>query len=609
MIKPDITFALVKTFYRNGKNQYMAFLPIIIDCTLLLDGDFVAISELQKKYVELYGLKLPISVIRKVLLMGKDEGYFEFDGPLIKKTKKQFESIRPEQEKYLKEHEYIIENFIKFYLETKGEKITVEIAEKAMLEFMEENVYKLIKNSIEKKNDIIPVTGDGKKIAFGRYMRSAIESGDTTTIQYISDIAKGVMIQNAIYLPNTDRIEKNFVNTLLILDTPVVLSFLGYAGIERQQPMIELIEMARESKAKIGIFDFTVSEVAAVLEDCANRIKNKSSDHHGKSIEYFIEQHFSYEEIIIFVGRLEKDLEKNGIAIIKKSNYSSDIYMDELKMEKCIDEVLQYRHRSSKLKDIDSLATTYNLRKGENSLYIENCMAIFITSNYKLIVAAKNYFKDNKQHVDIAMTDFYITNILWLKKPTKYPDLPMKRVIADIYSSLQPSDSIWASFIAETEAMRERGEITYDDVITLKTSSHSSDLLVDAEIEGINSISPSTIREILDEINSRHEKEIIKRQDDVIFENAHKRAKRIGRGISIVFLSLVLITLIIQAIDPIKNEMPEKLLSLYFIGNSILLFLSALNLYLGTTIKGLEPVLVKNIEKAIYKYIKKYTVK
>ena len=37
MIKPDITFALVQTFHRHGKNHFSSFLPLIADCALQLD--------------------------------------------------------------------------------------------------------------------------------------------------------------------------------------------------------------------------------------------------------------------------------------------------------------------------------------------------------------------------------------------------------------------------------------------------------------------------------------------------------------------------------------------------------------------------------------------
>lgn len=605
MIKPDITFALVKTFYRYGKNQYMSFLPLLVDCTQLLPGNYISINDLQLKYKDLYGLTLPQSVIKKILLVGKNEGYFIFEGELIRKTDKiSASSIRKEQEKYLLEHDYIIDNFIKYYREIKQNDITYEIAEKAMFDFMDENVYKLIKNSIEKKEESISITGNENKIAFGRFIRDAIEKLDTTTTAYVSDIAKGVMIQNAVYLPNDDSIERKFSDTWLIFDTPIILSLLGYAGKEKQLPILELLDMARSSGAKIAVYDFTISEVASVLKDCADRIKNNSSDHHGKSIEYFIEQNYSYEEILVFIGKLDKDLQKYNIAILKKLNDPQNIFMDELKLEKCIDNKLQYRHKSSKLKDIDALATTYNLRHGENNIYLENSKAIFITSNFPLVMAAKDYFYDNRQHIDIAMTEFYITNILWLKKPTKYPDLPMKRVIADIYSALQPNDVIWSSFITETEAMEERGEITYEDVITLKSSSHASDLIFDASQGGINLLSPSSIKEILDEINKNREKEILDKQDKRIKDKSRKIAILISNIFSWFILIIVAIMLIIQAIDPIKSKILSNFLSFYFIGTLILFIINILNVLTGTTINIIKKALIEFIESKIFKLLK-----
>jgi hypothetical protein len=293
MIKPDVTFALITTFYKYGKTLYVSFLPLIIDCAQKIVNEYIAINDLQRKCKEIYGIDLPQNIIKRILIVGKGEGYFSIEKEIIKKNKKSDEiNVSETQKKYMQEHECIVTNFITFIKSYKKIEITKDQAESAMYEFMEENVYKLIKNIIVRDTTEIKTIGHELKISFGQYLKNIIESGNETSLLYISDIAKGLMIQNAIYLPNNDSLERKFNDTFLILDTPIMLSLLGYAGKELETPIKEFVKIAISSNAKLGVFDFTISEIASILQDCSDRIKNKSNNVHGRTFEYFIEKNF-----------------------------------------------------------------------------------------------------------------------------------------------------------------------------------------------------------------------------------------------------------------------------------------------------------------------------
>jgi hypothetical protein len=606
MIKPDVTFALITAFYKYGKTLYASFLPLIIDCVQKTANEYIAIDDLQKKCKEIYGIDFPQNVIKRILIVGKGEGYFSIEKEIIKKNEKIDKiSVSETQKKILEEHEYIINNFITFIRSSKEIEITKDQAESAMYEFMEENVYKLIKDIIVRDAIETKTSGHELKISFGQYLKHIIESGNEASLLYISDIAKGLMIQNAIYLPNNDTLERKFNDTFLVLDTPIILSLLGYAGKELGKPIKEFIEIAIANNAKLGVFDFTISEVASILQDCGDRIKNKSNNTHGRTLEYFIEKNFSYEQIVIFKDRLLVDIRKHNIEILTKPEYFEDYYMDEIKLEKCIDKHVKYRHEGAKRKDIDALATTFNLRKGKNNIYLEESKAIFITTNYGLVKSAKEYFYKDRQHIDIAMTDFYITNVLWIKKPIKYPDLPLKRIIADIFSSLQPSDAIWNAFITEVDSMEENGDLTYSDVIALRTSYNLSDKLFEAEENGITSFSPSTIKEILGKIDRDKEEYFKQKNLKKINEKSDKIADFIAKFLSIVLFIFLLIYNIVQLFEPIKYKLMEEIFSFYNMLSFVMLTLSLFNLLCGITINGFKKLIKKYIKKFIFYLFKK----
>jgi hypothetical protein len=607
MIKPDVIFALMTSFHKQGKSLYSSFLPLVLDCIQKINDEYIAIDKVQKKYNEIYGVKLPQNVIKRILIVGKNNGYITIDKEIIKPTEKINDiNITDAQKKYLMEHEHIINNFISYVKSRKGFEIKLEEAENAMRNFMEENVYNLIKNALFRTNLEIKTSGGQElKIAFGQYLRNIVETSNETSLLYISDIAKGLMLQNAVYLPNEERIERKFSDTYLIFDTPIMLSFLGYAGSMLEIPIKELIKMAVQAKAKLGVFDFTISEITSILKDCSDRIRNNSRNKHGKTYEYFIEKNYTYEQIIVFLNNLEADIRKNNIDILRKPEYFDEYLVDEVRLESIIDKHIKYRNQAAKQRDTDSIATTFNLRKNANSLFLEEAKSIFITSNFGLVKASREYFSDKKLHIDVVMTDFYITNVLWVKNPIKSPDLPLKRIIADIYSALRPSDAVWNAFISEVDNMEDSGDLTYSDVIALRTANNLSDKLFEAEENGVTSFTPSSIKEILERINSEKRNDF--KQEEI--NKLEGKSMTIAKKTTTIFFIIIFICLlaynIIQIYEPLKKQVLNEIFTIYNIFSFIFLIFVMFNIICGTTINIIRRRIEKLIQKVIFYLFKK----
>ncbi len=45
--------------------------------------------------------------------------------------------------------------------------------------------------------------------------------------------------------------------------------------------------------------------------------------------------------------------------------------------------------------------------------------------------------------LSIAITNYALTKVLWLKKPMSTPDLPRTYVIAECYVAMEPGESLW----------------------------------------------------------------------------------------------------------------------------------------------------------------------
>jgi hypothetical protein len=507
----------------------------------------------------------------------------------------------------MNEHDQIVRGFVDWVQREKRLDLETGVAEKAMYEFMEANIYRIIKSQLLKTALDPEISGGDLQLLFGRYIKSCVASSDQVVLSYLSDISKGLMISSVLYLPNVETIERRFVDTFLVLDSPILLAALGYVGEDIKAPILELLNLATSNGAKLACLEFTLSETVSVLDACAQRVRSGARITYGKTVEYFIEQKLNYDEIMVLKNRLPSDVKKLGIEIREKPEYTPAYMIDEAKLEDIVKQRVSYRYESSRRRDVDAVSAVFRMRKGRNDGFLEESKGIFVTTNYALVMAAKEYFNTSYGHLgtDIAMTDFFLTNILWLKKPTKYPELPLKRAIADVISATQPSDKLWYDFMSEAENLEKMGTITYDDVVVLRSSSEVPDLLMDSTHGGMSALSPSTIKDILGQIQHDREKEFDRKQDERLLAKAKIGAKLVANFVYVVVAMLLVLGTALSLSDLLRSRFGSWAGIVVTCLLFILAVFSILHLLIGTTVNGLKKLLLKILQRRIYDLLRK----
>ena len=95
------------------------------------------------------------------------------------------------------------------------------------------------------------------------------------------------------------------------------------------------------------------------------------------------------------------------------------------------------------------------------------------------------------------MTDYALGNLLWLKNPTRAPDLPRKRLIADAYAAMQPPESLWKLYLAEIARLEENGRVSGDDYYLLRHSTAAKAALMDITQGDPSAFAEGTVAEVL----------------------------------------------------------------------------------------------------------------
>jgi hypothetical protein len=308
------------------------------------------------------------------------------------------------------------------------------------------------------------------------------------------------MLANAIFLPDSGSVDRRFRNTEVYFDTSFLIYALGYAGQPRRDPCIELLNLLYETGAELRCFRHTYDEVQGALRACANRLaRGAVQDAYGPSIEYFLAEGLTSSDVELIINRLERDLRSLRVKVEDEPPYIPKFVVNERGLADALRNAIHYRTDGPLDRDVASLSGVMRLRGTASYFYVEECHAVFVTTNPVVARTAWNFFMSNATpgSVSPCLTDYNLTNLLWLKKPLHAPELPRKRLIADCYAATQPDDHLWKRYIEEIGKLQAAGKITSEDVLLLRHSLEARRALMERTLGEEAAFVEATVPEIL----------------------------------------------------------------------------------------------------------------
>lgn len=629
-----ISLAILKVNWDIVHRDYLEnFVPILAECIRLLPDDVVSTPVIQSALKEKFGLRIPHNSINSILRRVQKRGYIRAENRAYKRDVNKLAQLNFNvvQQKVLRMHESVIQHLIRFCAERFEIKWTLDEAENAFQSYIEENQLSIIEYSKE-FSPLIPSQEPrvkGAKYIVGVYIQY-LQEGFLSDFEYVETIVKGNMLANAIFLADSGQSGRKFRKTEVFFDTSFLIFALGHAGEVRKDPCIELINMLYENGAALKCFRHTLEEIIGVLEACAYRLRRgQLRESYGPSIEYFLMTGQTASDIELLIINLEKDLESLRIQVVEKPPYVPEYLIDEKKLTEILETNIPYHNPQAPQRDVDSVSAIMRLRRGSDYYYVEECRAIFITTNNALVKLSRDFFYEDSAPTSVppCMPDYLLTNLLWIKKPLDAPDLPRKRIIADYYAATQPEEHLWRKYLAEVEKLKQSGRVTSDDYFLLRYSLEAKSALMDFTLGGEETFSQGTIPEILSLVHSRIKKEDedeIKRQVELRRAAEYSasaaqaeererltririRAQKYAKGITFWLRNVLMFGLFVGTLSTFPWDFPALTSKplFYFISflQAGLLILSIMNLMYGTKldtcVRKIEIGLSNAIEKGI----------
>ena len=346
--------------------------------------------------------------------------------------------------------------------------------------------------------------------------------------QYIIDLVKGYFLRLAIYIqPENGNIQAaSFVNTIFVLDTPVLIDLLGYQGEERRNNVNALIKMLKRQKAKLCYFPHIKQEIIDILTAYKYSLISGAACAGGKTLEGLDLHGFNVSEVereIHLLGsKLESKFnitERDRPAYATKADNSVDEskVLDEAGIKQYVKENTPHYTDDNLDNDLESVLAVHKLRAGERSRNIEDCRFIFVTNNIDFIRAFNKYYRDNvdKETFQLAISVNSLSAITWIKCG-EVDHLSETELLKNAYCAMQPIPEIMIKLEEVLSKLRESGEIQPEQVVALRASRvFQNDLWINSfgNVEAVNESSVQRAQQkyqetLMAEEAEKHKKEL-----------------------------------------------------------------------------------------------------
>ena len=217
--------------------------------------------------------------------------------------------------------------------------------------------------------------------------------------------------------------------------------------------------------------------------------------------------------------KFRKALEGHGVnsispdSIIERVGETKDLkgLLDDSEIEKCLVSIKPNYNINTSQDDIAAINSISRYREGKKYSYIESCKAVFVTSNYVLVKATRDYIKNNKLDFGfpLAITVDDLCVLTWLKDFEINNDIPKMRLLENASAAVNPSSELIETYYEQINALVDQGDVSEDEAALLRIEQYAKQELMKlthGDKEKVDNRTISQIRESVfsDKIQQGH---------------------------------------------------------------------------------------------------------
>lgn len=499
MNRTIFSLALLKVNWSKGVDYIDCFLPLMVS-TIISSGtktiDISDVSNFRKEILKEYGLDIPSSALITILNRARKRDYFSVDNGLFKvnEDKINLDDNSKVRAEINRGYNYVIKEIQKFISEHAPKEISFtddEISE-GLLAFLKNHDADI---SFGAENlSILPAVKAPEKLKY-LICWFVVENWETdpTLVNYLKDISIGHALSSLILYDEFNPFKGKLENLDIYLDTPFILSLLGINGEQRTQLSEEILDQLKKEKANLYILQTTINEVLNNLDGCKNTLKKGNGIAQSLSVRMCIENNIKVEDIEQMMADFSFKLENLGISENQVPDYDDfDLVISEDELFDTILESYEKINRRDKKprtldkiksalpdhiertirRDVKVLSGIYRFRKGKIPVSIKDAKAIFVTTSSALAFASRVYenkLNNRENAIPTCFTDIFLSTLIWIQNPVLADQINKKRILADCYAGISPSEDLIKQYETELKKLKEKGRINSATYLTLRT--------------------------------------------------------------------------------------------------------------------------------------------
>lgn len=291
---------------------------------------------------------------------------------------------------------------------------------------------------------------------------------------YLENMVKGFFVSTVISLQPDNRnvVLAKFKKLTCFIDTSIILGTLGLKTKEENEASTQMLAMLVENGCELRCFKHTVDEIKDIINAYKNRHSNTNKPVYTRTLEAWDEQNYTTTDILCFQTILESKIEQIFNMRIERESIGKSNNFDREDFESFVGGKILYSNLNRLSNDADSVEAILCKRGSHSSERIEDCGYLFVTSNTKLVNAAKEYFQGKRNicgnAISPIVSDVDISAIVWMKCYSTHKDYPKCKLIENALCASKPSADLMNTFYDCLEKTKSAGKISAEEAALIR---------------------------------------------------------------------------------------------------------------------------------------------
>jgi hypothetical protein len=463
-------YSLIKSLYEESKDFLDVFVPFVV--ISFPDGQEACnIDAISKNLEKKFNFNIPEHALNTIITRATRTHYiqrYQKKCLLTEQGRKLILDIKSKQGEIEREVNALLEDIREFINEKFSPTLNSEDVKEMLNSFIKKQKMPLLTFFNPKLIEAEWKEEDNKNEYYLIEYFKLAKKQKPNEFKTLEKIFYGVLISTIINKEDIITINKKFNKLQIFFDTNFMFSIMDLHYPHICKPAKELFDLLKtNNKFQLKVFDFTVGEMVRVLNGYLKEKDKYFPNIKVNSIYSNLKSKgWTKQDLIQFIAKVEQEISKIGVQIeytaidLNKWDATDKEIYSRLSYYKPEQPIMGQKH------DICAIYKIIELRKRPQR-EIENCYALFLTSDLKLTKFDYNEFghRDNSTVIEV-ISDRFLTTLLWLKNPKTVKDLPLETIVS-LHSEVLIDRTIWNRFYENLVNLKKKERISEEDVATL----------------------------------------------------------------------------------------------------------------------------------------------